>query len=82
MRRVVLWALVAVVWVSVFGAVRGATAEPRSLCEDFSGDLQPPIACFDNGPSLLPALPIASAAAAIVAVGGLALIRRREDEPQ
>lgn len=82
MRRVVLWTLVAVVWVSVFGLVRSATGEPRSRCDAFSGDIRPPIACLDSGPSMLPALPIASAAGAIVAAGGLAWIRRREDEPQ
>lgn len=81
-RRVVLWALAAAIWVSVFGLVRGATGEPRSRCDDFTGDIRPPIACLDNGASVLPALPIASAVAAVVVVGGLAWIRRREDEPQ
>lgn len=67
MRRTALALLVFLVWVVTFLGVWRNTETPNRPCNDV---VQVPLtaaACVAQGPSLLPALPIATAAAILVA---------------
>lgn len=76
-RRWLVWLSVVVVWVVAVGVIRASTAVPSTPCDDLGGDVQVPLLCLEPGPSWFPALPVATAIAAIVAAGGYLWLRQR-----